>query len=182
MKCPRCGSSEVRPLVHEVYEGVSIDRCPACRGVWLDEGELKLILDSREMVFSAEFKTQVLTTSNTLISDAEKKSIELCPLCGQRMMQMNWGFTSGVIVDRCVGHGIWFDADELERIQAFHEHWSDRNRDEGFRKDIADQLKAEEVRFEMEQKTLDQRLSVLMGQRRGFVSRILEKIGGFFLD
>jgi Zn-finger nucleic acid-binding protein len=182
MKCSRCNSSEARQLVHEVYEGVSIDRCPACRGVWLDEGELKLILDDRETVFSEAFKAQVLAASTPMISEAEIKSRELCPHCGQAMMHMNWGITSGVIVDRCVGHGIWFDSEELERIQAFHEHWSDRTLDPGFRKEIAVQLKTEEMRFENEQRMLDQRLFAFIGRRRRFSGSIFEKLLGFFFN
>ena len=32
------------------------------------------------------------------------------------MNPRNWGRTSGVIVDGCKGHGIWFDHDELEGV------------------------------------------------------------------
>lgn len=37
--CPVDGS----PMTKEVVHRVSIDRCPECRGVWLDGGELDLI-------------------------------------------------------------------------------------------------------------------------------------------
>lgn len=36
MKCPVCDAV----LVMSVREGVEIDYCPTCRGVWLDRGEL----------------------------------------------------------------------------------------------------------------------------------------------
>ena len=38
--CPVCQS----PLIAAVRERVPIDRCPRCRGVWLDAGELDRIL------------------------------------------------------------------------------------------------------------------------------------------
>ena len=41
MQCPVC---EV-PLSISSREGVEIDFCPQCRGVWLDRGELDKILD-----------------------------------------------------------------------------------------------------------------------------------------
>ncbi len=41
MKCPLC---QVDLLVAE-RQGVEIDHCPRCRGVWLDRGELDKILD-----------------------------------------------------------------------------------------------------------------------------------------
>jgi hypothetical protein len=40
MKCPKCGSD----LKTESYHGIEIDRCPACRGMWLDAGEAEDLL------------------------------------------------------------------------------------------------------------------------------------------
>ena len=42
MKCPVCPDST---LAIATREGVEIDHCPQCRGVWLDRGELDKILD-----------------------------------------------------------------------------------------------------------------------------------------
>lgn len=42
MKCPKC---EVIELTMADRSGVEIDYCPACRGVWLDRGELDKIID-----------------------------------------------------------------------------------------------------------------------------------------
>jgi len=41
MKCPVCDVT----LSISAREGVEIDFCPQCRGVWLDRGELDKILD-----------------------------------------------------------------------------------------------------------------------------------------
>jgi len=41
MKCPKCNI----PLVMSERQGVEIDYCPECRGVWLDRGELDKILE-----------------------------------------------------------------------------------------------------------------------------------------
>lgn len=42
MKCPSCSDTT---LVMTDRQGVEIDYCPACRGVWLDRGELDKLLD-----------------------------------------------------------------------------------------------------------------------------------------
>ncbi len=42
MKCPSCPDST---LVMTDRQGVEIDYCPACRGIWLDRGELDKLLD-----------------------------------------------------------------------------------------------------------------------------------------
>jgi Zn-finger nucleic acid-binding protein len=39
-----------------------------------------------------------------------------CPVCGTMMNPTNYARRSGVIVDICRLHGIWFDADELNKI------------------------------------------------------------------
>ena len=42
MKCPVCDNVN---LVMSERQGVEIDYCPQCRGVWLDRGELDKILE-----------------------------------------------------------------------------------------------------------------------------------------
>jgi Zn-finger nucleic acid-binding protein len=42
--CPRCGI----PLAMSERQGIEIDYCPQCRGVWLDRGELDKILERAE--------------------------------------------------------------------------------------------------------------------------------------
>lgn len=41
MKCPRCNTN----LALSITQGIEIDYCPDCRGVWLDSGELEKILE-----------------------------------------------------------------------------------------------------------------------------------------
>jgi uncharacterized protein len=41
MKCPVCPATD---LLMTVREGIEIDYCPKCRGVWLDRGELDHIV------------------------------------------------------------------------------------------------------------------------------------------
>ena len=42
MKCPICSETD---LVMTERQGVEIDYCPKCRGVWLDRGELDKIIE-----------------------------------------------------------------------------------------------------------------------------------------
>ncbi|ANE51175.1 zf-TFIIB domain-containing protein [Flavisolibacter tropicus] len=41
MQCPNCNET----LVMTDRQGVEIDYCPKCRGVWLDRGELDKIIE-----------------------------------------------------------------------------------------------------------------------------------------
>lgn len=42
MNCPQCKDAS---LVMSERQGVEIDYCPKCRGVWLDRGELDKIVE-----------------------------------------------------------------------------------------------------------------------------------------
>jgi len=39
MKCPKCGMD----LLGMEYQGVKVDKCSGCSGVWLDAGELEAV-------------------------------------------------------------------------------------------------------------------------------------------
>lgn len=41
MNCPSCKV----PLVMSDRQGIEIDYCPQCRGIWLDRGELDKIIE-----------------------------------------------------------------------------------------------------------------------------------------
>ncbi len=42
MKCPHCPEAT---LVMSERQGIEIDYCPQCRGVWLDRGELDKLVE-----------------------------------------------------------------------------------------------------------------------------------------
>ena len=44
MKCPNCEET----LIMTERQGVEIDYCPKCRGVWLDKGELDKIIEKSQ--------------------------------------------------------------------------------------------------------------------------------------
>jgi Zn-finger nucleic acid-binding protein len=49
MDCPRC----ITPLLVTDRQGIQIDHCPRCRGVWLDRGELDKIVE-RSLAFRGD--------------------------------------------------------------------------------------------------------------------------------
>ncbi|MGB5007930.1 MAG: zf-TFIIB domain-containing protein [Ferruginibacter sp.] len=55
MKCPNCDET----LIMTERQGVEIDYCPKCRGVWLDKGELDKIIEKSSSTDSyQQFKQQ----------------------------------------------------------------------------------------------------------------------------
>ena len=53
MKCPNCQEF----LVISERQGIEIDYCPKCRGVWLDKGELDKIIEKSESPSLKQYDT-----------------------------------------------------------------------------------------------------------------------------
>ncbi|MBI3933494.1 MAG: zf-TFIIB domain-containing protein [Acidobacteria bacterium] len=49
LHCPKCGTK----LHQEVMESVTVDICPACHGVWLDDGELTKLTEAKPGVLKS---------------------------------------------------------------------------------------------------------------------------------
>lgn len=123
MNCPHC----VNPLETSAYERVTLDRCAKCKGVWLDEGEIVTVVEVREASFSPDVVREAIARAFAGIPPSVVAGAKVvgCPKCGEEMRLLNYGYDSGVIIDRCMAaHGVWLDAGELEKVQAFREHWA----------------------------------------------------------
>jgi len=89
---------------------VEIDYCTDCRGIWLDAGELEMLLGD------AEQAGQLLNSFTV-----EKKSAEIkrkCPICLKKMAKIIVGASQPpVLIDKCTkGDGLWFDRGELKQV------------------------------------------------------------------
>ena len=120
MNCPRC-KGECKT---SWYEGVCIDTCVRCEGSWLDEGELAAIKASREKTFTRAEIDAIRGVTDKVVVGKEALASELaCPKCEGPMERYNYAGASGVVLDKCCAHGIWFDKGELEAVQILVEQW-----------------------------------------------------------
>lgn len=86
------------------YNDVELDYCPVCEGVWLDQGELELILEMRDHEIDLSHMPDL------------KKSKRRCPRCRKKMIEGKFPGTE-VEVDVCTRDGgIWLDKGELVEI------------------------------------------------------------------
>lgn len=44
MKCPKCGQD----LQERDFQNVKVDACPSCHGIWIDQGEIRLMRQIHE--------------------------------------------------------------------------------------------------------------------------------------
>ncbi len=105
MDCPLCREAMI---VLELDE-VEIDHCISCGGIWLDAGEVELLLEN-----SAE-KDSLL--SSFKVDKNTKERPRKCPICLRRMEKVLCGTDKKILIDKCRRNdGIWFDTGELEEI------------------------------------------------------------------
>ena len=128
------------------YEGVEIDVCGTCSGVWLDFGELTEIVEIRDASWSASVIEKTLASLGGKGVPAEERERELtCRVCSLVLPASNYQTNSGVIVNACPdGHGVWLDSGELEKLQIYMERWQDiAARDSGQYQNLLRQIEAD---------------------------------------
>jgi Zn-finger nucleic acid-binding protein len=102
LNCPGCDY----PLIVLEVEGVEIDHCLACGGVWLDAGELELLLAD------AANKDELMRSLEADVQGKEKKV--RCPICRKQLQKVDYGTGKKVRLDKCPNNdGLWFDRGEL---------------------------------------------------------------------
>ena len=91
-------------------EDVEIDYCPDCGGIWLDAGELELLLGEPQ-------KVKQLLNSFKIESQTDER-IRPCPICDKKMHKIKVGTSTPILlIDKCRrGVGLWFDRGELRDI------------------------------------------------------------------
>ena len=111
-QCPRC---KLKLEIVKI-DSASIRECTKCGGLWSG------IEAFEELCANKEQQVAVLG----LFSDRTDRSVKPatiayvpCPDCKQLMNRSNFARTSGVIIDLCKKHGVWFDRDELPKIIEF---------------------------------------------------------------
>jgi len=105
MNCPHCKE----PMIILELNEVEIDYCHDCSGIWLDAGELELLLEN------SEEKEKMMSSFKLAEKTGEKKY--KCPRCRKKMEKVNVGDEKQILIDRCkYGHGLWFDKGELPAI------------------------------------------------------------------
>ena len=98
-------------MIQENYEGTEIDRCPACKGLYLDQGELKTLIE-KKMGNAAD----TLGFSST--SDQMDHMPAVCPKC-QIAMDVMVGPIE-IRVERCPKClGVFLDQGELASLQLY---------------------------------------------------------------
>ena len=103
MRCPKCRAD----MEQLTIEGVEIDRCTTCRGLWFDPGETEKLRDRK---IAAAIDTGDAVTGRALNTSDRYR----CPRCGGRMLRTTDAKQTHIWYEECVAcHGSYFDAGEF---------------------------------------------------------------------
>jgi len=113
LSCPGCSSA----LVVTSVGGVSLDQCHTCGGVWVGQSNFEhLAADRAER---GEILGVLPGTGVKVPVHLEAVHYRPCPQCGKLMNRTNYGRISGVVLDVCKDHGLWFDKEKLRQVLDF---------------------------------------------------------------
>lgn len=106
MDCPVCNNA----MITLELQDVEIDYCTDCGGIWLDAGELEILLGEPD-------KAAKLINSFKIDSSSTEKTRK-CPICSKKMRKIIVGSSKPtLLIDKCrKAHGLWFDKGELNDI------------------------------------------------------------------
>jgi len=104
MECPNCKTSEMTAVYTE--QGVEIDTCPECRGVWLDKGEI-FYFTNKPFELQRELNDAIRQAAG---------SVRICPRTGENMQEIKM-LKGRLALDYSPrSGGIWFDRNELDKL------------------------------------------------------------------
>lgn len=113
LRCPAC-SGDVEFVAIPAGARGSVHECPRCTGQFVDHETLRSLFDERQALGRPTLRPPAPAPLGPV-------RYLPCPVCHARMNRKNFAERSGVIVDVCKAHGIWFDHGELPRVLAFVE-------------------------------------------------------------
>jgi len=127
--CPVCAV----PLQEHPGEGYAVHFCGQCKGLWTPAASLayleaqfakvpvqrdKPAAETEDPAPSSRKPTEIYSG---VLDPGTGQPYRRCPQCGQQMARRAYQRISRVIVDICLGHGVWFDANEFQCVLRFLE-------------------------------------------------------------
>ncbi|MCX5744794.1 MAG: zf-TFIIB domain-containing protein [Proteobacteria bacterium] len=113
--CPRCDTS-LHP--RKVGDFV-VDECATCLGLFLDHVAVERVVTDRQQARAEALLGSLPASARPLVVPPGQRMYVKCPMCRTVMNRKLFSTGSGVVIDICRAHGVFFDVGELPRIIAF---------------------------------------------------------------
>lgn len=116
--CPTCAAAggDAPDLVSRrvgADDPLHLFECSRCAGLWLDREVFRALVERARHGRSGLPPERAAETASAA---AREWTYRPCPVCSELMHRRNYGRRSGVILDLCGRHGVWFEHEELSRV------------------------------------------------------------------
>jgi Zn-finger nucleic acid-binding protein len=106
MQCAKCGTETLSEFF---IQGVAVERCSSCTGIWFDARELGQLL--------AEDARHIASLRRGTLKEQLDGKRGYCPRDGSELLRMYSSIDHSVILDACPDcRGIWLDEGEFEKL------------------------------------------------------------------
>lgn len=166
-RCPRCADV----LIAAEYAGTPLDECAACGGAFVEGWVLDRLVEAR----AARVSLSISLPVRPIPREREVRYLR-CPQCMVQMNRRIYGRSSGVVVDVCKRHGVWFDAGELAAVLEFVEGGGlerARRKEEAERRE---QERKERIRAQTEPHPISKMMNAPVRTRSELAAELVETI------
>ncbi len=114
--CPVCDTT-FENINIGLKKRVLVQRCNDCDGVFIIEDVLEQLIKNKTIERDKiDFNVLRFIQENPRQKKETIIKYRNCPICKNMMQRINYRVVSGVVVDRCLRHGVWLDGGELRQL------------------------------------------------------------------
>ena len=169
LRCPVDGGE----LERTAFQGIEIDVCKKCGGVWFDHGELDDVM--REAMAQPQSVARLDPQAGAPTKQTPHRELT-CPRCQKPMAAGIFGKTSNIELDRCPQcSGQWADGGELSALVEYLHDPGESQRMQKLGEAIADTVKKRQALKDLTELGRHGKQRVLMGSL--FLPKIILPLG-----
>jgi membrane associated rhomboid family serine protease len=169
LRCPVDGND----LERVAFQGIEVDLCKKCGGIWFDQGELDDVM--REAMAQPQSVARLDPQAGAPIKQTPHRE-PTCPRCQKAMVPEIFGRVSNIELDRCPQcSGQWADGGELSALVEYLHDPGESQRMQKLGEAIADTVKKRQALKDLTELGRHSRQRVLMGSL--FLPKIILPLG-----
>ena len=150
--CPACGIRHKMTSRSLGEPPISVMECSRCAGIWLSTEAFGVISDRARDRSLPDLLPAAAGQPVNASNPGGGSLYRRCPECKKHMNRRNFGRKSGVIVDSCKVHGLWFDAQELGQILRWIRRGGEERAERRVREERRQTERRQRIGYEREQR------------------------------
>ncbi|MDQ1347109.1 MAG: zf-TFIIB protein [Acidobacteriota bacterium] len=119
--CPSCRPARrlSSRRIPDSATALSMLECGSCAGIWLGHPTFDALQERARRETPPEPLAPAGRPEADRVRAGKKITYRPCPICRKLMVRRAFAGSSGVVLDVCGAHGLWFDSTELEATLAW---------------------------------------------------------------